>query len=110
MTDKEADRLIGWFMKENKKELPDNGFSRRVMRSLPDRERRLSRIWIAICSGIGVLLFFLFDGFNAVLNIGKEIFVSAGTNLGDVNPHYLIVTVLILIGLGLQRIYHFIEE
>lgn len=107
MTDKEADKLISQFMKENKKELPDNGFSRRVMHRLPDRERRLSRIWIAICSGIGLLLFFLFDGFNAVLDIGKEIFISAGNNLGDVNPQYLILTALILFGLGLKKILSF---
>ena len=46
--------LVSKFFDENKIDVADNGFSRRVTRRLPDRERRLNRIWTAVCLALGL--------------------------------------------------------
>ena len=105
MTEIDNDKLISQFMKQQKQELPDHGFSRRVMHRLPDREQRLSRIWIAFCSTIGVILFFLFDGFTAMLDLSKELLMMiAKSDLATVNPLYLLLAAVVLISLGVKRV------
>lgn len=44
MTDNNDDVLVKKFFSENRIDVPDDGFSRRVMRRLPDRTRRISRL------------------------------------------------------------------
>lgn len=56
MDEKRDELLVRKFFEENKIEIPDAGFSRRVMRRLPDRTRRLNRIWTAICVAVGVVM------------------------------------------------------
>lgn len=71
MTEDRDELLVRKFFEENKAELPDDGFSQRVMRRLPDRARRLNRIWTAVCVVAGVLMCFAFNWINglvAVLN------------------------------------------
>ncbi len=41
MTEIDNDKLLRDFFAENKQEIADNGFSRRVMHHLPDRSNRL---------------------------------------------------------------------
>ena len=43
------DKLLIDFFAENRQEIPDNGFTRRVMRHLPDRTRRISQVWVTFC-------------------------------------------------------------
>ena len=43
------DKLLVAFFDENRQEIPDNGFTRRVMRHLPDRTRRISQLWATFC-------------------------------------------------------------
>ena len=47
MTEIDNDKLLRDFFAENKQEIADNGFSRRVMHHLPGRSNRLARIWSA---------------------------------------------------------------
>lgn len=47
MTEIDNDKLLRDFFAENKQEIADNGFSRRVMHHLPDRSNRLACIWSA---------------------------------------------------------------
>ena len=42
MTEIDNDKLLKDFFAENKREIADNGFSRRVMHHLPDRSNRLN--------------------------------------------------------------------
>ena len=42
MTEIDNDKLLRDFFAENKQEIADNGFSRRVMHHLPDRSNRLA--------------------------------------------------------------------
>lgn len=56
MTDNRDELLVQRFFEENAIEVEDRGFTKRVMRRLPDRASRLSRIWTAICAVIAVVL------------------------------------------------------
>ena len=47
MTEIDNDKLLRDFFTENRQEIADRGFSRRVMHHLPDRSNRLARIWNA---------------------------------------------------------------
>ena len=38
------------FFNQQRFDVEDNGFSHRVMRMLPDRARRLNRLWTAVCT------------------------------------------------------------
>lgn len=50
MDNLEDDKLIARFFNDNAVSVEDNGFSRRVMHSLPDRATRLNRVWTAVCA------------------------------------------------------------
>jgi len=60
------EQLIQMFFAEQRQDIPDQGFSRRVMRQLPSRAWQLNRIWTAICSVVGILLFFFCGGTQIV--------------------------------------------
>ena len=72
------EELVAMFFAEQKQELPDDGFSKRVMQQLPSRSLRLSRIWTLVCSLLGIGLFFWADGFVQL----KRLFLNAFGNLG----------------------------
>ena len=54
------DKLLIDFFAENRQEIPDNGFTRRVMRHLPDRTRRIftSMGYVLFHAGISAVLCF----------------------------------------------------
>ena len=72
------DELVAMFFAEQKQELEDDGFSKRVMQQLPSRSLRLSRIWTLVCSLLGIGLFFWADVFVQL----KRLFLNAFGNLG----------------------------
>lgn len=69
MMDDRDELLVSKFFDENKIDVADNGFSRRVTRRLPDRERRLNRIWTAVCLALGAVLAVLFDWLGALVDV-----------------------------------------
>ena len=52
MTEIDNDKLLRDFFTENRQEIADRGFSRRVMHHLPDRSNRLARIWNAFVMAV----------------------------------------------------------
>ena len=68
MTDKDNILIEDFFKQAAQQQIEDNGFTERVMQSLPDTQmetvRRLSRLWTVFCVLSGVLLFFLFGGWQ----------------------------------------------
>ena len=68
MTDKDNIMIEEFFKQAAQQQIEDNGFTERVMKSLPEtsaeRVRRLSRLWTIFCSVVGVVLFFLFGGWQ----------------------------------------------
>lgn len=99
------DKALHAFFQNEKKEIEDNGFSRRVMNNLPDREHRLSTIWVGFCSMVGVVLFFVFNGFEAILNI-----LRVGLNgalkqgIANLHPTTILIAAIVLIGLGIKEL------
>ena len=68
MADDRDELLVRKFFEDNAVEVPDDGFTRRVMRRLPDRERRLSRIWAAVCAVAGVLMLLKFNWLGVLVS------------------------------------------
>lgn len=62
MTDNKDELLLKQFFDEHRIDVSDDDFSRRVMRRLPDRKRRISRIWTAVCAAV-VLVFLVRNDF-----------------------------------------------
>lgn len=99
------DKVLADFFQKEKKEIADNGFSRRVMNSLPDREKRLSNIWAMFCTAIGIILFFLFNGLDAILNILREAFDGAmEKGLANIDIKSLAIAAIVLIALGIRKV------
>lgn len=67
------DKLLKQFFSEQKQEVKDNGFSRRVMRNLPGRNHRLIQIWGTVCTVLCVILFFAFGGLQATISTLREV-------------------------------------
>lgn len=60
------ERILKTFFAENKAELPDDGFTERVMDSLPQTARRRNFVWTMVCGLAAVVFFLLADGADRV--------------------------------------------
>ena len=70
------DKFFKDFFAENKQEIPDNGFSKRVMYHLPDHNKRKYHILTAIALIVCFLLFIFLGGFTAVESTIREVIVN----------------------------------
>lgn len=99
------DKTINQFFKAEKKEIEDNGFSRRVIRHLPDRSKKLSDIWSVFCTVIAIILFFVFKGYEVILNILHEAFNGAmQTGIAHLDLKSLLIVGVVLIGFGVKKV------
>ena len=87
MTDN-SEIIIERFIKESAQPaISDDGFTERVMQSLPAtspsarRERLLSRLWTAVCLVSAVVLFVLLDGSTAANQWLQQLLAAALTHL-----------------------------
>lgn len=105
MKENNNDKLLRDFFAENKQEIADNGFSRRVMRRLPDRSYRLARIWSALVTALAAVLFIRLGGLEAAWETIREVFVSmiqqGATNL---DPKSMIIATVVLLFLATRKI------
>ena len=73
MTDKDNRMIEDFFKQAAQQQIEDNGFTERVMHSLPDRKahvvRRLSQLWTLFCIVVAGLLFFMFGGWQVVTGL-----------------------------------------
>ena len=85
MTDNENILLERFFQEAAKQEIADNGFTERVMDSLPAHEvstaHRLSRLWTWFCITVGGVLFFVFNGWDMLKSSLYVLFSSVVTAL-----------------------------
>lgn len=99
------DKLISQFMHANKHEIADNGFSRRVIRQLPERAQWLSDVLSIVCTLLCCILFYVFDGFDYLFRAIIEIITSQSYNLvNNGNFQTLLVATVVLIIVGVQRV------
>lgn len=99
------DKILQQFFSDNKKEIEDNGFSRRVMHHLPDRYYRISQLWSLFCFTLAVVLFFALDGLQLVVGAIRETFSSAvNSGVAELDPKSLIIAAVVLLYLGYRKI------
>ncbi len=105
MTEINDDILIQSFFDESRKEITDNGFSKKVMRHLPDHYRRLSTLWSTCCFILAAILFYILGGAQLMLDSFRETFnstIHSGTV--GVDPKSLIMVVIVLLYLGYRKL------
>jgi hypothetical protein len=70
------DELLRHYFKEQMQEIPDKGFSRKVLRRLPDKRHSLLHFFDTILVILCVTLFIFFDGIQLCVDILRNIFVT----------------------------------
>ena len=105
MTDKNDD-LIRKFMDTGKADIPDNGFTARVMRNLPDSIVDIARLLNLVSAVLCILLFILFDGFHLLGNALRQALINADlvTVLGQLQWQTWGVIILVCGGLSVHRL------
>lgn len=99
------DKLLNSFFAEHRQDIADNGFSRRVLRQLPDRSRRLSQIWVTFCFTLALVLFVAFDGLRLMLDALRETFSTAiQSGATEIDPKSLIIAGIVLLYFGCRKI------
>ena len=108
MNDNENILIESFFKEAAQQQIEDNGFTERVMANLPAGEvnlaHRLTRLWTWFCVVMGVVLFFLFNGWDSLktsINMllstvltGLEVFVTtAPTTDLQLNPWLVLLAV-----------------
>ena len=95
------DKLLTSFFAEHRQEIADNGFSRRVLRHLPDRSRHLAQIWTAFCFTLALVLFVSLDG----VQLMRETFDTAiRSGASELDPKSLIIAGVVLLYFGYRKI------
>ncbi len=99
------DKMIRHFFEDNKKEIADRGFSRKVMQSLPKERRVAFKICTLIITLLAFVLFIMYDGFLGLIYIFRDIFVSIAQS-SDLytNPKSIIIAVVVLLILGIKKV------
>lgn len=99
------DKLLTSFFAEHRQEIADNGFSRRVLRHLPDRSRHLAQIWTAFCFTLALVLFVSLDGVQLILDTLRETFDTAiRSGASELDPKSLIIAGMVLLYFGYRKI------
>ena len=99
------DKLITKFMQDRRLEVEDKQFSKRVMKRLPDRAKKIFRIWTAFGFISGTILFFILGGMNLLINMVHGILASKALIQLEQTDHVsLLIVAIILITLGIKRI------
>lgn len=108
MNDNENILIESFFKEAAQQQIEDNGFTERVMANLPAGEvnlaHRLTRLWTWFCVVMGVVLFFLFNGWDSLktsINMllstiltGLDVFVTtAPTTDLQLNPWLVLLAV-----------------
>jgi len=109
MVDKNDDILLRDFFKENKQEVKDNGFSRRVMNRLPEHKLLiLSELSNAVTFVLAVVLFFVFGGIELTGNALREVFTNFNFTIPSAftgtDPRALVLAFLVLLFMGYKKL------
>lgn len=99
------DKLLKQFFNEQKKEIEDNGFSRRVMHSLPNYSKHLSNLWVSFCATIALILFITLNGLQAIAGALRDIFISIMQNgVEHIDLKSLAIAAVVLMVLCLRKV------
>lgn len=98
------DKLIKQFFTEQKQEIADNGFSRRVIRHLPNRELRLSNLLVTLCGIAAVILFFALNGLETIVEILCETFTSIANGATHLDLKSMAIAAVVLFFLAVRNL------
>lgn len=101
------DKLLKQFLSEQKQEIEDRGFSRRVMSNLPESRKRFSRVWKTLFCMLAVVLFVVLGGLPGIMGTLREVFVSITQHAasGSFDPKGLIIAGVVLTFLGVRKVW-----
>lgn len=96
--------LLKHFFSEYKKEIPDNGFSKRVMHNLPNRRMLINDVWFLFCTCLGIVLFIFSDAItqlhtvfnNMISDVDKFLTPIHFTFSLPVTIYFLVLSLLII--------------
>lgn len=104
MMDKD-NKLIEQFFAENKHEIEDNGFSKRVIHALPKRQNHSADVLNVITIAACIILFFLADGWSILWgNLQGFIISTLRIGIPEIEPITLIGTVVVLLFLFYHKV------
>ena len=100
------DKLIEQFLATGRRDIADNGFTRRVMRRLPNRRERLAQLWTRAGFTLALALFLALDGVQLLWDALREAFASAIEQgmAANVDPKSLLVAGIVLLFLAYKKI------
>ncbi|WP_294476730.1 DUF5056 domain-containing protein [uncultured Bacteroides sp.] len=105
MTEIDNDKLLQDFFADNKQEITDNGFSRRVMHHLPDRSNHLARIWSIFVMAVATVLFVWLGGLQAAWETIREVFVGMiHQGATSLDPKSMIIAAIVLVFLATRKV------
>ncbi|MBQ8672486.1 MAG: DUF5056 domain-containing protein [Bacteroides sp.] len=96
------DRLLKQFFNDNRQEMADNGFTRRVMQHLPHHNRTSTRLWGILGTALTLFLFVALDGLQLIAEVLRETFM---TITQDGMENFDLRTVVLSVGVLLFLLY-----
>lgn len=107
MMDKKDEQLITQFLAAHRAEVPDRGFSHRVMQRLPGQLPLWARLWTFVGYSLALVLFILLDVFpllaDALREVIRQLVIQGATSSLDLRT--LAIVALVLLLLGYRHIY-----
>lgn len=94
------EEIVGKFFAGQTFELPDQGFTSRVMHRLPDSSLRLNRIWTAACAAALVAVFILTKGWETLSGTFYGLFADTVTSVSQLSLASAFATVVTLSALA----------
>lgn len=105
MTENDDNKLLKSFFAGERQEVADNGFTRRVMHSLPRRSNRLARLWTAGGFTLAAVLFVALDGLELLWNSLREAFTATlADGMAQTDPRSMAVAVVVVLFLMYKKI------
>ena len=105
MMEIDNDKLLRQFFQENKQEIPDNGFSGRVMQQLSGRKSRWANLWPALVVAIAAVLFIRMDGLQIIWSTLREVFTGmVQQGAAQLDPKSLLIAAIVLLFLGTKKV------
>lgn len=105
MKEIDNDKLLRDFFADNKQEIPDAGFTRRVMHHLPDHSNRMARLWSTFVMVVGLALFIILGGMEAAWGTIREVFISMiNHDVASLDPKSMIIASVVLLFLATKKV------
>ena len=108
LSDDGDEKLLESFFADCRVEVPDDGFSQKVMASLPVRKHaRLEQIWLTLCLLLGASAFVVENGWGRILDVLSALkmelllaFARQLPHMADILPHASVNIQTVLAGIA----------